>query len=118
MSKGHQNHRPRIAAIDGVIKDRTIRVSNSNPRPIVDPACPMWRRSLASIEAIVKAKTNPAAVTTLPVLPMVRMMPVLIPAPTFSLNRDTRGRACHGRKREAPSEAYPYIPYGVWYKEP
>jgi protein Tex len=34
---GHQNHRPRIAAMDGVMNDRTISVSNSRPRAIVVP---------------------------------------------------------------------------------
>lgn len=32
---GHQNQRPSSAAIDGVISERTINVSNSRPRPIV-----------------------------------------------------------------------------------
>jgi len=34
---GHQNHRPIIAAIDGVMNDRITNVSNNKPRPIVEP---------------------------------------------------------------------------------
>ena len=34
---GHQNHLPISAAMDGVISERTIKVSKSNPRPIVVP---------------------------------------------------------------------------------
>ena len=34
---GHQNQRPRSAAIDGVMNERTISVSNSRPSPIVVP---------------------------------------------------------------------------------
>jgi hypothetical protein len=34
---GHQNQRPSSVAMDGVMKDRTISVSNIRPRPIVVP---------------------------------------------------------------------------------
>jgi hypothetical protein len=34
---GHQNHRPMSAAIEGVMNDRMISVSNNKPRPIVVP---------------------------------------------------------------------------------
>jgi hypothetical protein len=34
---GHQNQRPRRAAIDGVMNERTISVSNSKPSPMVVP---------------------------------------------------------------------------------
>jgi hypothetical protein len=34
---GHQNQRPRSAATDGVMKERTISVSNNSPRPMVVP---------------------------------------------------------------------------------
>ena len=34
---GHQNQRPSRAAIDGVMNDRTMSVSNRSPRPIVVP---------------------------------------------------------------------------------
>jgi hypothetical protein len=34
---GHQNHRPMSAAIDGVMNERMISVSNNKPRPIVVP---------------------------------------------------------------------------------
>ena len=41
---GHQNQRPSSAAIDGVMNDRTTRVSNSRPRPMVVPIWPMTRQ--------------------------------------------------------------------------
>lgn len=60
---------------------------------MVMPPWPTFRRSPEIIEPIVKAKTSPpAAVTTVPVLPMDRMMPVLMPAPISSMNRDTNSR--------------------------
>ena len=34
---GHQNHLPSSAAMAGVMNDRTTRVSNSRPRPMVVP---------------------------------------------------------------------------------
>ena len=67
-------------SIRGFMNDRTISVSNIRPIPIVVPTCPMIRRSLTTIEAMVNANTNPADVTTLPVPAMARMMPVLSPA--------------------------------------
>ena len=44
--------------MDGVRKERTIKVSNNNPSPIVLPACPMEYRSLATMDIMVKAKTG------------------------------------------------------------
>ena len=41
---------------------------------------------------MVNAKTRPAEVTTAPVPPIDRMMPVLMPAPISSLKRDTSSR--------------------------
>ncbi len=41
---------------------------------------------------MVKANTNPAAVTTPPVPAMARMMPVFNPAPISSLKRDINSR--------------------------
>lgn len=64
MFSGHQNQRPSSAAIDGVIKERTINVSNSRPRPMVIPIWPIIIRSLTAMDAIVKANTRPA--TSLP----------------------------------------------------
>ncbi len=81
-----------MAAIDGVISDRTISVSSSSPMPMVMPPWPTLSRSPEIIEPMVKANTRPAAVTTVPVLPIDRMMPVLMPAPISSLNRDTSSR--------------------------
>ena len=57
---GHQNQRPSAAAMEGVMNDRTINVSTSRPNPMVAPSCPTTRRSLMSIDAMVKAKTMPA----------------------------------------------------------
>jgi hypothetical protein len=89
---GHQNQRPSSAAMDGVMNERTTNVSNNRPRPIVVPTWPMMRRSLTTIEAMVNANTRPADVTTLPVLPIARMMPVFKPAGISSFNRDTNSR--------------------------
>src|SRR5262245_5592485 len=89
---GHQNQRPRIAAIDGVINERTTKVSNSSPSPIVVPPWPIAIRSLVTMDAMVTAKTRPAAVTTPPVAPVALMIPVLMPAPISSLNRETTSR--------------------------
>ena len=41
------------------MNERTINVSNNRPRPMVLPIWPMTRRSLTTIEAIVKANTKP-----------------------------------------------------------
>src|SRR5271156_2850613 len=90
--RGHQNQRPSSAAMDGVMKERTTRVSKSSPSMMVEPIWPAMRRSLTSMEPMVKAKTIPAAVTTPPVPPMARMMPVLSPAWISSWNRDTSNR--------------------------
>jgi hypothetical protein len=75
------------AAMDGVMNDRTIRVSNSKPSAIVVPIWPSTIRSLNMNDAMVKANTSPAAVTTEPLPAIARMMPVLMPAPSSSLNR-------------------------------
>ena len=89
---GHQNHRPSAAAIDGVMNDRTMSVSTSSPKPMVVPNWPTTRKLLTIIDAIVKAKTIPAAVTTRPVAPMPRMIPVFRPAWTSSLSLETTSR--------------------------
>ncbi|CFE45664.1 Uncharacterised protein [Mycobacterium tuberculosis] len=74
------------------MNDRTINVSNSKPRPMVVPTCPITRRSLTAMDAMVTANTSPALVTTLPVPPIDRMMPVFSPAPISCLNRETKSR--------------------------
>ena len=66
VSSGHQNQRPSAAAIAGVMKARTINVSTSRPNPIAMPNCPITRRSLTIIDAMVAANTMPAAVTAPP----------------------------------------------------
>ncbi len=71
---------------------RTTSVSNSKPRPIVVPTWPMTRRSLTSMDPMVNANTSPAFVTTLPVPPMARMMPVFIPAAISSFIRATSSK--------------------------
>ncbi|CKT01891.1 Uncharacterised protein [Mycobacterium tuberculosis] len=67
-------------------------MSNSNPIMIVVPIWPTTRRSLATIEPMVKANTSPAMVTTRPVPAMARIMPVLRPAPISSWNRAIKSR--------------------------
>ena len=56
---GHQNHRPSSAAIDGVMNDRMISVSNMRPSPMVVPTCARMRSSLKAIDAMVSANTSP-----------------------------------------------------------
>ncbi|CPU34471.1 Uncharacterised protein [Mycobacteroides abscessus] len=51
---------------------------------MVLPACPIELKSLATMDIMVNAKTSPADVTTPPVPPMERMMPVFKPAPISS----------------------------------
>jgi hypothetical protein len=92
MFCGHQNQRPSIVAMVGSMNERTTRVSKRSPRPIVVPIWPMIRRSLMANDIMVKANTKPAEVTTLPVPASERMMPVLMPPPRSSMNRDTRRR--------------------------
>ncbi|COW49460.1 Uncharacterised protein [Mycobacterium tuberculosis] len=78
--------------MDGVMNDRTTRVSKSRPSPMVVPTCPITRSSLTAMDAMVNANTRPADVTTAPVPAIARMIPVFNPAPTSSLNRDTKRR--------------------------
>ena len=59
---------------------------------MVVPTWPIIRKSLNTIEAIVKANTRPAFVTTLPVPPIARMIPVFIPAAISSFIRDTSSK--------------------------
>ena len=58
-----------MAAIDGVISERTISVSSNKPMPMVMPPWPTLSRSPEIIEPMVKANTRPAAVTTAHWLP-------------------------------------------------
>ncbi len=74
------------------MNDRTIRVSNNRPSAMVVPSWPMMRSSLNANDAIVKANTRPADVTTDPVPAIARMMPVFKPPWISSLNRDTSSR--------------------------
>ncbi|CNV36652.1 Uncharacterised protein [Mycobacterium tuberculosis] len=56
---------------------------------------PTWAITVSSLTAndiMVKANTSPAAVTTDPLPPIARMMPVLIPAWISSLSRATSSR--------------------------
>ena len=78
--------------MDGVMKARTTSVSNNRPIAMVLPNWPKLMRSLTSNAIIVAAKTSPAFVTTLPVPPMARMMPVSMPAGSSSLIRATSRR--------------------------
>ena len=74
------------------MNDRTTSVSKSSPSMMVEPIWPAMRRSLLIIDPMVKANTSPAAVTTPPVPPMERMMPVFSPAWISSWNRETSSR--------------------------
>ena len=78
--------------MDGVMKARITRVSNSRPIPIVVPTCASTFRSLMPNDIMVKANTRPAAVTTDPLPPIARMIPVLMPAGSSSLSRATSSR--------------------------
>ena len=53
---GHQNQRPITAMIDGVMSDRTTKVSNRRPMPIVVEPCrplgPQPYRSLCSTRSV------------------------------------------------------------------
>src|ERR1700730_12606634 len=89
---GHQNHLPSSVAMDGVMSDRTTSVSKSRPSPIVVPTWPMTVSWLTDIVIIVNANSSPAEVTTDPVPPIDRMIPVFKPAWISSLNRDTNSR--------------------------
>ncbi len=42
------------------MNERTIKVSNNRPRPMVVPIWPITRSSLTTIDAIVNANTKPA----------------------------------------------------------
>jgi len=74
------DQRPSSAAMAGVMKDRTTRVSKSSPSHDGGADLPAMRRSLTSMEPMVKANTRPAVVTTAGAPPMERMMPVFSPA--------------------------------------
>ena len=56
---------------------------------------PIWATTtsvLTAMDIMVNANTRPAAVTTDPVPPMARMIPVLMPACISSLSRATNNR--------------------------
>ena len=74
------------------MNERTMRVSKSRPSAIVVPICPRTIKSLKTNDAMVKANTRPAAVTTEPLPAMARMIPVLIPAGTSSFIREISSR--------------------------
>ena len=80
------------AAMDGVMNERTINVSNSRPNPMVVPTCPITIKGLNTKDAMVAANTRPADVTTAPVPAIERMIPVRNPAWISSLKRETNSR--------------------------
>src|SRR6185312_11077748 len=49
-TSGHQNQRPSSAAMVGVMNERTIKVSNISPRPMVVPTWPMLFNATATTE--------------------------------------------------------------------
>ena len=91
-TRGHQNQRPSSAAIDGVMNARITKVSNNRPIPMVVPIWATTTMALTDIDIMVNANTMPAAVTTDPLPPMARMIPVLIPAGISSFIRATNSR--------------------------
>jgi antitoxin VapB len=104
-----QNHRPSSAAMDGVMNDRTISVSNSRPSAIVVPIWPSTRRSLKMNDAMVKANSRPAAVTTDPLPAIDRMMPVLMPAWISSLKPGDQQQVVvrpHGQQQDDGQRQY------------
>ena len=50
--------------MEGIMHDRMTRVSKSRPKAIVVPICPTMTNSLTTMDAMVKANTRPAEVTT------------------------------------------------------
>ena len=74
------------------MSERTTSVSNNRPRPMVLPTCASTVNSLTAKDIMVKANTRPAEVTTDPLPPIARMMPVFKPAWISCLNRATRSR--------------------------
>jgi len=78
--------------MEGVMNARITRVSNNNPNPIVVPIWAATVIALTDIDIIVNANTRPAAVTTDPLPPMARMIPVLMPAGISSFIRATNSR--------------------------
>jgi hypothetical protein len=71
------------------------RPDETQDLPLAEQAFRLWpstTRSLYTNDAMVKANTKPAAVTTPPVPAIARMMPVFKPAPISSLKRDINSR--------------------------
>ena len=60
----------------------------------------MIRKSLTTIAIMVKANTRPAFVTTLPVPPIARMMPVFIPAAYFIFHSGYQQQVIVGSHRQ------------------
>ena len=71
---------------------RTTRVSNKSPTAMVVPIWAMLSTLLLSNASMVSPKTMPATVTTPPVPPKARMMPVLRPAAASCLMRNASSR--------------------------
>lgn len=78
--------------MEGVINARITKVSNNRPIPIVVPIWATTTMALTDIDIMVNANTRPAAVTTDPLPPMARMIPVLMPAGISSFIRATNNR--------------------------
>src|SRR5262249_54856169 len=89
---GHQNHLPNNATMAGVTSARTTSVSSTSPTAMVVPICAMLSTLLPSSASMVIPKTMPAVVTTPPVPPKARMMPVLSPAAASCLIRSASNR--------------------------
>ena len=89
---GHQNQRPSRVAMDGVMNERTISVSNSRPRPMVVPIWPSTCRPLNTNDAHGDGEHQTGGGHHRPEPAIARMMPVFSPAWISSLNREISSR--------------------------
>ena len=78
--------------MEGVMNARITKVSNNRPIPMVVPICATTTMALTDIDIMVNANTRPAAVTTDPLPPMARIIPVLMPAGISSFIRATNSK--------------------------
>ncbi len=82
-------------------------MSNTRPNPIVVPIWATTTMALAAIDIMVNANTRPAAVTTDPLPPMARMIPVLIHSDRRQHGRPAIKRLHHQGHRLRPPTLRP-----------